>query len=152
MFYCRLDTSAALYQTACFGPVKIFNGFIQILMMNGIDWRAGYLTRRVACTAGWTQFEETDEAAGNLRFSRMVAIFPVIWDSGIAENKSDESGETRLGANVVREDDYATLARLDADHGICGLPVMAALEVTVSLRAVEGDKPQARVQILALFI
>ncbi len=39
---------------------------------------------------------------------------------------------------------------LDADHGVGGLAVMAALVEAVALRAVEDDDAQARVQILAL--
>jgi hypothetical protein len=46
----------------------------------------------------------------------------------------------------------ATLTGLDADHGVGGLAVMAALVEAWALRAVEDDEPQAGVQILALLI
>jgi hypothetical protein len=45
----------------------------------------------------------------------VVAILPVIGHSGIAEDEPDELGEACLGANIVREDDHATLSSLDAD-------------------------------------
>ena len=42
------------------------------------------------------------------------------------------------------------LTGLDADHGVGGLAVVTALVEAVTLRAVEDDDTQARVQILAL--
>jgi len=38
----------------------------------------------------------------------------------------DQFGEARLGANIVQQDDDATLTGLDADHAVCGLTVVAA--------------------------
>jgi hypothetical protein len=39
----------------------------------------------------------------------VVAIFPVIGHAGVAEDEPDQIGEARLGANIVRQDDDATL-------------------------------------------
>ena len=80
----------------------------------------------------------------------MVSIFPVIGHTGIAEYKPDELGEARLRANIVREEDDATLSWLDADHGVGGLAVVAAFVETVALWAVKDDEAQGRIQILAL--
>jgi hypothetical protein len=44
----------------------------------------------------------------------VVAIFPVIGHTGIAEDKPNELGEDRLGANIIGQDDDATLSGLDA--------------------------------------
>src|ERR1019366_9310271 len=86
----------------------------------------------------------------NSRLSSVVAIFPVIGDAGVAEDEPDKLDEGRLGANIVRQDDYAALTGLDADHGVGRLAVVAALVEAVALRAVEDDDAQAGVQILAL--
>ena len=80
----------------------------------------------------------------------MVAIFPIIGHAGVAEDEPDQIGEARLGTNIVRQDDDATLTGLKADHGVGGLAVVAALVEAVALRAVEEDGPQARERILAL--
>ena len=79
------------------------------------------------------------EGTGDSRLSSVVAIFPVIRHAGIAEYEPDKLGETRLGANIVRQDDHATLTGLDADHAVSGLTVVAALVEAVALRAVEDD-------------
>ena len=49
------------------------------------------------------------------RLSSVVAIFPVVGYTGVAQDESDQFGEARLGANIVRQDDDATLTGLDAD-------------------------------------
>ena len=69
----------------------------------------------------------------------MVAIFPVVRHAGVAENEPDQLGEARLGANIVRQDHDTTLTGFDANHGVGGLAVVAALEETVALRAVEDE-------------
>ena len=69
----------------------------------------------------------------------MVAIFPVIRRAGFTEYEPDQLGEARLGANIVRQDDHAALTGLDADHGICGLTVVATFVEAMALRAVEND-------------
>jgi len=69
----------------------------------------------------------------------VVSIFPVIRHGGIAEYESDQLGEARLGANIVREDHHATLTGLDADHGVCGLTVVATFVEAVALWALEDD-------------
>jgi len=81
----------------------------------------------------------------NSRLSCVVSIFPVVGHAGIAEDKSDELGEARLGANIVREDDNATLSGLDADHAVSGLTVVAAFVEAVALHAVEDDDAQGSV-------
>ena len=86
----------------------------------------------------------------NSRLSGVVSIFPVIGNAGVAEDEPDQIGETCLGANIVRQDQDATLTGLDADHGVGGLAVVPALVEAVTLRPVEDDDAQARVQILAL--
>ena len=80
----------------------------------------------------------------NSRLSGVVSIFPVIGHAGVAENESDQFGEACFGANIVRQDHDATLTGLDADHGVGGLAVVAALVEAVALRAVEDDDAQAR--------
>jgi hypothetical protein len=42
----------------------------------------------------------------------MVTIFPVIGHAGVAEDEPDQIGKARLGANIVRQDDDATLTGL----------------------------------------
>ena len=80
----------------------------------------------------------------------MVSVFPVIGNAGVAENKSDQLGKTCFGADVVREDEDAALTGFDTDHGVGGLAVMAALEETVALGAVEEDDAQTGVEVFAL--
>src|SRR5271155_126658 len=86
----------------------------------------------------------------NSRLSCVVSIFPVIGNAGIAENKSDQFGKTRFGANVVRENQDTTLTGLHANQGVGGLAVVSALVKAVALRAVEERDAQPRVQVLAL--
>jgi hypothetical protein len=57
----------------------------------------------------------------------VVAIFPFIGHTGIAEDEPDQIGEARLGANIIRQDEDATLTGLDADQCVGGLAVVAAL-------------------------
>src|ERR1700680_5140545 len=86
----------------------------------------------------------------NSRLSRVVSIFPVIGYASVTEDKLDQFGEACFGANVVRENQDATLTGLDADHGVGGLAVVAAFVKAVALRAAEERDAQPRVQILAL--
>ncbi len=85
------------------------------------------------------------------RPSGMVAVFPVIGHARVAEDEPDQIGEARLRANIIRQDDDATLTGLDADCGVGCLAVVAAFVEAEALRAVEDDDAQASVQILALF-
>ena len=78
----------------------------------------------------------------------MVAIFPVIGNACVAEDESHQIGEARLGANIVRQNDDASLAGLDADHGVGGLAVVAPLVKAVALRAVKDDDAQAGIKSL----
>jgi hypothetical protein len=73
------------------------------------------------------------------RFSCSISVFPVIRYACLTENKPDQLGEARFRANIVREDQNTALARLDADHGVRCLAVVATFEKAVTLRAVEGD-------------
>src|ERR1019366_3902824 len=84
------------------------------------------------------------------RLPRVIAVFPVIGNAGVAEDEPDQIGEARLGANIVRQDDDAALTGLDADHGVGRLAVVAALVEAAALRAVEDHDAKAGVQILAL--
>ena len=81
----------------------------------------------------------------------MVSIFPVIGNAGIAENKPHQFRKTCLGADIVREDQDATLARLHADQGVGRLAVVSALVETMALRSVEKGDAESRVEVLALF-
>ena len=92
------------------------------------------------------QAEQTE----NSRLSGVVAIFPFIGHAGVTEDESDQFGEARLGANIVRQDHDATLTCLDADHSAGGLAVVPAFVETVALRAVEDGDASAREQVLAL--
>lgn len=83
--------------------------------------------------------------AGCFRFSGAVAVFPFVGDAGVAEDEPDECGETSLCANIVRQDGDAALARLETDHGVGGLAVVAAFVAARALRAAEEDKTQAGV-------
>ena len=73
----------------------------------------------------------------------MVAIFPVVGYTGVAQDESDQFGEARLGANIVRQDDDATLTGLDADHAVCGLTVVAAFVEDVALWAFEDTQSRS---------
>src|SRR5882724_6512470 len=84
------------------------------------------------------------------RPSGMVAVFPVIGHARVAEDEPDQIGEACLGANIVRQDDDATLTGFDADCGVGCLTVMAALVEAAARRAVEDEEPQASIEILAL--
>ena|ERR1700733_5963397 len=75
----------------------------------------------------------------NLRLSREVAIFPAIGYARIAEDEPNQIGKARFGADVIRQDDHASLAGLHADHGVGRLAVMATFVKAVALRAVEND-------------
>lgn len=97
-----------------------------------------------------TQMQVLIPNAAPSRLSSVVAIFPVIGHAGVAQDEPDQTGEARLGANIVRQDDHATLAGLDADHGVGRLAVVAAFIKAVALWAVEDRDSQARVQVLAL--
>ena len=80
----------------------------------------------------------------------MIAVFPVIGHAGVAKNEPDQIGEARLGANIVRQDDNATLTGLDADHGVGGLAIVATFVEAMPLRAIEDDDTETNEQILAL--
>src|SRR6186713_3327651 len=86
------------------------------------------------------------------RFSGAIAVLPLIRHAGVSEDESDEFRKTCLGSHVVRQDHDATLTLFETDHGVCGLAIVAALEETGPLRALEHDESQARMQILALLI
>jgi hypothetical protein len=74
---------------------------------------------RVSQAPRASQNSRVQKESENSRLSSVVAIFPVIGHTGIAEDKPNELGEDRLGANIIGQDDDATLSGLDADHGIC---------------------------------
>ncbi len=57
-----------------------------------------------------------------------MSIFPVVGHICIAQDESDQISETCLGTNIVRQDQNATLAFLNADHGVDGLIVVSAFE------------------------
>ena len=80
----------------------------------------------------------------------MIAIFPVVGHAGFAEDERDQFGEGRFGANIIRQDDDATLTGLDADHSVSGLAIVTTFEKTMPLRAIENDDTETREQILAL--
>jgi hypothetical protein len=80
----------------------------------------------------------------------VVAIFPVIGHPSFAKDEPDQIGEARLRANIVRQDDDATLTGLDTYHGVRRLAVVATLFKPATLRAVEHGYSQAGVQILPL--
>ena len=80
----------------------------------------------------------------------MVAVFPVIRYSGLAEDKPDQIGEACLGANIVRQDHDATLTGLDAYHAVGSLAVVTAFVEAAPKRAVEYDDAQSGLQIPAL--
>ena len=80
----------------------------------------------------------------------MIAIFPVVGHAGVAEDEPDQIGEARFGANIVRQDDNATLTGLDADQRVGGLAIVATFVETMPLRAIENDDTETREQILAL--
>jgi hypothetical protein len=80
----------------------------------------------------------------------VIAIFPVIGHAGATKNEFDQIGEARFGANIVRQDDNATLTGLDADDSVGGLAIVATFVEAMPLRAIEGDDAKTREQILAL--
>jgi hypothetical protein len=88
----------------------------------------------------------------NSRLSGLVAVFPVVWDGSVAENKADEAGNSQVGADIVGEDQDAALSGFDADHGVGGLAVVAAFEEAVVLRSVEDDDACGSVEIFALLV
>src|SRR5450631_2270151 len=104
-----------------------------------------YQARMVYWTLKWLP-----ALATNSGFPGVIAVFPVIGHAGVAKNEPDQIGEARLGANIVRQDDNATLTGLDADHGVGGLAIVATFVEAMPLRAVEGDDTETREQILAL--
>ena len=85
-----------------------------------------------------------------LRLTREGAVFPVIGHTGVSEDEPDQIREAGFRTDVVGQNDHASLAGLDADHGVGGLTIMAALEEAVALRAVEDDDAEPRSQILSL--
>ena len=68
----------------------------------------------------------------------------------LPRNKSDQFGEARLGANIVRQDDDATLTGLDADHAVCGLTVVAAFVEAVACGPSKTNDAQASVAYRSL--
>src|SRR5882724_1312069 len=80
----------------------------------------------------------------------MVAVFPFVRHAGISEDETDQFGESRLGANIIRQDEDAALAGLDADQSVGGLTVVTAFVEAVALGAVEDGDTEARVQVLTL--
>jgi len=80
----------------------------------------------------------------------MVAVFPVIRHGGVAEDEPNQIGEASLRTDIVRKDEDATLTGLNADHRISRLAVVPAFVKAMTLRAVEDDHTQTRVQIFAL--
>ena len=58
----------------------------------------------------------------------------------------DEVGESCFGANIVRENQSATLTLLYADHGVGGLAVVAAFVETMALRAIEDHDAEPGVE------
>src|ERR1700733_8464172 len=84
------------------------------------------------------------------RFPGVVSIFPVIWHARVAQNKSHQSGETCFGPHIVREDQDAALARLNADHRVGSLSVVATLIEPVPLRPVKKHDAQTSVEVLPL--
>ena len=80
----------------------------------------------------------------------MIAIFPVVGHAGFAEDERDQVGEGRFAANIIRQDDDATLTGLDADHRVSSLAIVTTFEKTMPLRAIEIDDTETREQILAL--
>src|ERR1700690_1659268 len=89
-------------------------------------------------------------STANSRLAGVVAILPVVRHAGVAEDEPDQIGETRFAADIIRQNDNAALARLDADHRIGGLAIMTTLVKAVTLRTVEDHDTQAGVQVLAL--
>lgn len=55
----------------------------------------------------------------------MIAIFPLIGRPDVAKDKINQIGETRFGTNIIRQDDDASLAGLDANQGVGSLAVVA---------------------------
>jgi hypothetical protein len=119
-----------------------------LVQLKGLPLRivsAGSAIRQFDCLPGIDKTARRTPArlTANSRFACVVSIFPVVRYAGVAEDKPDQFGEARFGANVVREDQDATLTGLDADHGVSGLAVMAALVESVTLRSVEEDDAQS---------
>src|SRR4029434_3999172 len=86
----------------------------------------------------------------HLRLASAIAIFPVIGHAGLSKNQLNVILKACLRSNIVRQDNDTTLTRFDADHGVGGLTVVAALEKAMPLRAIEDDDTQAGIKILAL--
>src|ERR1700729_312893 len=80
----------------------------------------------------------------------MVSVFPVVGHACVAEDEADQIGEAGLGANVVGENQYATLTLLNTDQGIGRLVVVAAFEEAVTLRSIEDNNPEPCVEVFAL--
>ena len=88
----------------------------------------------------------------NSRFAGVVAIFPAVGNACVAEDESDQAGEARLAANIIRQNNYAALAGFDADQRIGGLAIVTTLVKAATLGAIENDDSQAGIYILALLI
>lgn len=82
------------------------------------------------------------------RLPSVVAIFPVVGLTDVAEYNSHQLGEARFRTNIVRKDQHAALTGLDADQSIGSLSIVAALKEAVALRTVKYNGTQPRSQVL----